>query len=258
MLALAVLVALQGNAVFLDHTPDGSVAARLAQRSVPLFSGQGIMPIPVDHPAGQQNIEFLSSSGTVLGSRTIEVRKVAFPQQNIVIDPSKKQIEPSPGEREAVSRLRETLTPVRRFALPFTPPVRGCMNSPFGVARLHNGQPSGNYHRGVDQRSPHGRPVRAAAAGVVRISRMFNLHGGTIGLDHGQGVTSLYLHLSRFAVKEGHTVKQGDIVGYIGATGFATGPHLHWQVHVHGVPVNPLQWVKLTPCATCRECRLGG
>jgi murein DD-endopeptidase MepM/ murein hydrolase activator NlpD len=123
------------------------------------------------------------------------------------------------------------------------------MNSPFGVRRLHNSEPTGNYHRGLDQRSKRGTPVRAITGGVVRIVRMFNLHGGTVGIDHGEGVTSFYLHLSRFHVKEGARVRGGDVVGYAGSTGFATGPHLHWQLTVNGVPVNPHQWVEgIAPC----------
>jgi murein DD-endopeptidase MepM/ murein hydrolase activator NlpD len=117
------------------------------------------------------------------------------------------------------------------------------MNSPFGVLRYHNGVYSGNFHRGMDLRSPKGRPVRAITAGTVRIAHMFRLHGGTVGLDHGQGVTSLYLHLSRIAAREGRVVRRGEIIGWVGATGFATGPHLHWGLYVNGVPVNPAQWI---------------
>jgi murein DD-endopeptidase MepM/ murein hydrolase activator NlpD len=137
---------------------------------------------------------------------------------------------------------------VRHWEEPFLAPTSGCMNSPFGVQRLHNGKPTGNYHRGVDQRGPNGRPIVAAASGVVRIARMFNVHGGTVGIDHGQGLTSIYIHMSKIAAEEGAMVKKGDVIGYIGSTGFSTGPHLHWGINVHGVPVQPLQWVKLTPC----------
>jgi murein DD-endopeptidase MepM/ murein hydrolase activator NlpD len=78
---------------------------------------------------------------------------------------------------------------------------------------------------------------------------MWNVHGGTVGIDHGQGLASYYLHLSRFKAKEGERVRKGDIVGYVGATGFATGPHLHWQMTVNGVPVNPHEWVSgIEPC----------
>lgn len=225
---------------------------------VPLFaqadgSRAGLMPVPVDHAPGQHSIEFLDASGGVLHSAAATVRDGRFATQNIVIAPSKTQVKPSPGEMEAVAALRATVSPVRHWEEPFALPVPGCMNSPFGVQRLHNGKPTGNYHRGVDQRGPKGRAIRAVAAGEVKIARMFNIHGGTVGIDHGQGVTSFYLHMSRFAVKEGAMVKKGEVIGYVGATGFATGPHLHWGLYVNGVPVQPRQWVKLAPCAAVKK-----
>jgi murein DD-endopeptidase MepM/ murein hydrolase activator NlpD len=80
--------------------------------------------------------------------------------------------------------------------------------------------------------------------------KAWNIHGNTVGIDHGQGVESIYLHLSRFAVAEGAQVARGDVIGYAGSTGRSTAPHLHWSVYVNGVPVDPAQWVSLKPCAT--------
>jgi murein DD-endopeptidase MepM/ murein hydrolase activator NlpD len=108
--------------------------------------------------------------------------------------------------------------------------------------------PTGNYHGGLDQRGPRGTPIRAIAGGSVRIARMFNIHGGTVGIDHGQGVTSFYLHMSKFATAEGATVAKGDVIGYVGTTGRSTAPHLHWSIAVNGFNVNPSQWVKVPPC----------
>jgi murein DD-endopeptidase MepM/ murein hydrolase activator NlpD len=128
--------------------------------------------------------------------------------------------------------------------------VRGCLISPFGVQRYHNGQPTGNYHRGIDQRAAEGRAVRAPAAGVMRLARMYRLHGGTVGLDHGQGMVSIHIHMSKLSVKQGQRVEAGRVIGLAGSTGFATGPHLHWSLYVNGLPVNPLPWLPaLQPCA---------
>jgi murein DD-endopeptidase MepM/ murein hydrolase activator NlpD len=82
----------------------------------------------------------------------------------------------------------------------------------------------------------------------VKIAQPFPLRGGTVGLDHGQGLESIYLHLSRFAVKSGDQVKQGDVIGYVGSSGRSTGPHLHWTLYANGDPVNPRQWVSLKTC----------
>jgi murein DD-endopeptidase MepM/ murein hydrolase activator NlpD len=116
------------------------------------------------------------------------------------------------------------------------------------VQRLLNGKPTGDYHGGIDQRSPAGHPVRAVAAGTVRVVRMFSLRGGTVGIDHGQGLASMYLHLSKFATSEGAAVKKGEVIGYIGSTGRSSGPHLHWSLYANQVPVNPAQWVPLQAC----------
>jgi murein DD-endopeptidase MepM/ murein hydrolase activator NlpD len=115
--------------------------------------------------------------------------------------------------------------------------------SPFGVARLHNGRPTGEFHGGIDQRGALGTPIHAAAAGVVKIVQPFNVLGGTVAIDHGQGLETMYLHMSKLNVAVGDHVAKGAVIGYVGATGRANGPHLHWVVYVNGVPQNPQQWV---------------
>jgi murein DD-endopeptidase MepM/ murein hydrolase activator NlpD len=87
------------------------------------------------------------------------------------------------------------------------------------------------------------------AGGTVKIVRAWNIHGGTVGIDHGQGLQSIYLHMSKFATAEGAVVKKGDVIGYVGSTGRSTAPHLHWSLYANGVPVNPRQWVQLKACA---------
>ncbi len=154
---------------------------------------------------------------------------------------------------ETVAAFRENLSEKRLWAEPLALPVAGCMSSPFGVQRLYNGKASGSYHGGVDQRSPAGRPVRAVADGVVKIVRAWNIHGGTVGIDHGQGLQSIYLHMSKFAATEGAVVKKGDVIGYVGSTGRSTAPHLHWSLYANGVPVNPRQWVPLKACAARKK-----
>jgi murein DD-endopeptidase MepM/ murein hydrolase activator NlpD len=145
--------------------------------------------------------------------------------------------------------FRENLSETRYWQDRFIEPVAGCMISPFGVRRLRNHKPTGDFHGGVDLRSPTGTPIRAAADGTVKIAQLITALGNMVALDHGQGVETIYMHMSKLAVEPGATVKQGDIIGYVGATGRANGPHLHWSVYVNSVQVNPGQWVKLTACA---------
>lgn len=223
-------------------------SARFAGKSVPLFPqpdgrSLALMPVPVTQKPGEHVLEVLDRQGKSLHRAAVWIEDARFPRQNIRVSKGMATLQPGPGEMETVRGLQNLVSPERYWREPFLSPTPDCINSPFGVSRYHNGKFTGNYHRGVDLRSPQGRPVRATADGVVRIARMFRLHGGTAGLDHGQGVTSTYIHLSKISVREGDRVGQGDVIGYVGATGFATGPHLHWGLYVNGLPVNPAQWI---------------
>lgn len=242
----------QGETIRLV-SPDPTTAARMNGRTVRLFAQPeggrlGLMPVPVEEAPGLYKIEFIAKDGSVLHAADVTVRDARFPKQNVAMGKAIAELEPSPGEMETVAAFRKTVSETRRWAEPFVVPVAGCMTSPFGVKRLVNGKPTGNYHGGVDQRSPAGRPVRAIAGGVVRIVRKYNIHGGTVGIDHGQGLESIYLHMSKFATAEGAVVNRGDVVGYVGSTGRSTAAHLHWSVYVNGVPVNPAQWTALKAC----------
>ncbi len=230
-----------------------AVSARFCDRTIRLFPQQdganfGLMPVPVLQKPGQYPLEFLDKDGAVLHRQLILIRNAHYGKQNIVIAKALSELRPSPGEMETVSAFRHELTPVRYWQEPLEAPVPGCLTSPFGVQRLHNGKPTGDFHAGVDQRAPADSPVHAVAAGEVKIVRPFNLRGGTVALDHGEGLESIYLHMSHFAVKEGDHVSRGEVIGYVGSTGRSTAPHLHWTLYVQGEPVTPLQWMHLEPC----------
>jgi murein DD-endopeptidase MepM/ murein hydrolase activator NlpD len=176
-----------------------------------------------------------------------------FPKQNVVIEQSLAELKPSPGETDTVTAFRNAVSEVRYWSEPLALPVRGCMTSPFGVQRYMNGKPTGGFHGGLDQRSRAGTPVHAVEGGTVKIVREWNLHGRTVGIDHGQGLESMYLHMSKVAVEEGATVKKGDVVGYVGSTGRSTAPHLHWSLYVNGVTVNPRDWVQTAGCQVAKK-----
>jgi murein DD-endopeptidase MepM/ murein hydrolase activator NlpD len=180
----------------------------------------------------------------------VSVVDAHFLKQNVTIEPRLAELQPSPGETETVNDFRKTVSDTRHWSEPLEIPVQGCMTSPFGVRRYLNGKPTGGFHLGIDQRSPAGAPIHAVDGGVVKFAREWNLHGRTVGVDHGQGLESAYLHMSRIAVSEGATVKKGDVLGYVGSTGRSTAPHLHWSLYVNSVPVNPLDWISAKPCAS--------
>lgn len=138
---------------------------------------------------------------------------------------------------EQTPRGRVRLT--RPFRGGFIRPVNGAIVSGFGM-RYHPILKVERMHNGVDIAAPYGAPIKAAADGEVVFAGYRRGYGNTIIIDHGGGVATLYGHCSALAVGEGTIVKQGQVIGYVGATGLATGPHLHFEVRHNGEPVNPL------------------
>jgi len=234
-------------------TSDQASSARLHGRTIALFPQRdgpalGLMPVPTLEEPGQYELDFLDAAGAVLHTTEISVEDADYRRENITIAPSISTLKPSPGEQATVGKFRETVSSERYWREPFEAPLPGCVTSPFGSTRLHNGKLTGDFHAGVDQRGAAGTPIHPITPGVVKIVQKWNLRGGTVAIDHGQGVQTIYLHMSAFQAKVGQQVGTGDVIGYVGATGRATGPHLHWTMYVNGVPVNPGQWMKLEPC----------
>ena len=233
--------------------PAEFISAKLNDRSAKLYlqpNGQrfGLLPISVKDTPG--TFPLIISSGDSNESKTLQVviRKTIFPSQNVTLAPEIEALHSTPEEMALLTHFRDTISETRSWQDPLAGPVSGCMTSPFGVKRLHNGKPTGEYHGGIDQRTPEGEPIRAVAAGTVTFAKQFNVLGNAVGIDHGQGLESMYLHMTRLAVASGATVQRGDILGYAGSTGRLTGPHLHWVLYVNGINVNPAQWIKLQPC----------
>jgi murein DD-endopeptidase MepM/ murein hydrolase activator NlpD len=229
--------------------------AKLHDRTVRLFpqsngGSQGLMPIAVADIPGAYNVEFLAEDDSKLASAKLTIRATTFPTQNVVLAPQIEALHSTPEDIQTLTEFRNTVSDAKYWEDPLTAPVLGCVLSPFGVKRLHNGKPTGEFHAGIDQRSPAGRPVHAVAAGTVKIAQPFAVLGGTVAIDHGQGLETMYLHMSKLLVEPGARVKKGEVIGYVGATGRANGPHLHWVVDVNGVPVNPQQWVALKSCGS--------
>ena len=134
---------------------------------------------------------------------------------------------------------------VRASAAPTLWPVSGRITGSFGE-RIDPFNGEGAFHRGVDISGAYGEPVIAPADGEVVFAHAINGYGRTVILDHGHSVTTLYGHLSNFAVIAGQEIHRGNIIGYIGLTGRSTGPHLHYEVRIHDTPVNPYKYLRIT------------
>ena len=156
-------------------------------------------------------------------------------------------VDPPPAIAERIEREQASVAAARErddartgFAQHFIRPVEGRISGRFGNQRVYNGTPKAP-HSGMDIAAANGTPVRAPADGVVTFADPgLYLTGGTVVLDHGHGISSNFLHLSRIEVKVGDAVKQGEVIAAVGATGRATGPHLHWGMNWFETRIDPL------------------
>lgn len=146
-----------------------------------------------------------------------------------------------PGELRRIAAARAVETGAVGWLEPFRWPATGRVSGLFGAQRVYQGVP-GSFHSGVDVALPSGAPVLAPASGVVVLAaeRPFTLEGNLLIIDHGAGLNSAFLHLSRIDVREGDRVAAGQLVGRVGATGRATGPHLHWGLRWREARLDPL------------------
>ena len=155
------------------------------------------------------------------------------------VNPPKAIAERIEREQAQVAEARRRDGDETGFAQVFIRPVDGRISGRFGRARSYNGQP-GAPHSGMDIAAATGTPVKAPASGTVIFANPdLYLTGGTLVIDHGHGISSTFLHLSRIDVKVGDTVRQGDVVAAVGASGRATGPHLHWGMNWFDVRIDP-------------------
>jgi len=187
---------------------------------------------------------------TIRGEDTVRnflvwLRDRAFPTQRLWI--SGNSLTATQIELDRVAEFKELVTPEKYWNGAFLRPSQGSVSTIFGVRRYYNGEFAQNYyHKGVDYAAGTGSPIVAPADGRIELigreSEGFNVHGNTIGIDHGQGVLSIFLHLNTINVQEGEMVKAGQQIGTVGSTGASTGPHLHWGLYVNGQAVDPSPW----------------
>jgi len=198
---------------------------------------------PLDQP---RSLQIQVQGGGEVKTVAVVLRNRKFPTQSIWLPPGKDN-DGTDYEFNRVDAFKKLVTPQRYWKGVFVRPNQGPITTGYGLRRYYNGKFAQDYyHRGVDYAGPQGSPVVAAADGRValvgRVAQGFQLHGNTVGIDHGQGVVTIYLHLSRINVREGDFVQAGQVIGAVGATGGVTGPHLHWGLYVNGLCVDPVPW----------------
>ena len=205
---------------------------------------RALLPTTPLEKAGARQIQ-VAGDGQVQ-KLSVQVRSRNFPTQSITLPPGKDQ-EGTDAEFDRVDAFKALVTPQKFWNGPLLRPNSGEITTIYGVRRYYNGVFAQDYyHRGVDYAGAYGSPVVAPAAGRValvgRESQGFKIHGNVVGIDHGQGVASILMHLSRIDVKEGDFVPAGQVIGALGSTGASTGPHLHWGLYVNGQAIDPVPW----------------
>lgn len=205
-----------------------------------------LVGIPLDTPPGTQAIRIETESGAA--QREFTVAPWTYGEQRLRLR-NRRQVEPTPEDLRRIEREQAHTAAIKATfstAAPdsgFARPSLGRLSSRFGLRRFFNGQER-LPHSGLDFAAPAGSPVLAPAAGSVVDSGNYFFNGNTIFLDHGQGLISAYMHLSRIDVVVGQRVERGQRLGAVGASGRATGPHLHWTVILNATPVDPLLFLE--------------
>ncbi len=204
---------------------------------------QVLVGIPLMEKFGKKSIEVHDASTR---SFDFDVTEHNYTEQYITLKgKNKKYVNPNLAHMDRIKKERPILSSARKvfsnIALSdgfFIRPVNGVTTSPFGLKRFYNKQPR-RPHTGLDYAGDTGTPIKAPADGKVILSGKYFFNGNAVFLDHGQGLISVYIHMNERLVKQGQHIKQGDLIGTIGQTGRATGPHLHWGIYLNQTVINP-------------------
>jgi len=212
-------------------------------QSMYAFIGVGADDAAGTYPA---KIDFTlkgGSKGSI--SQPLTVAPTRWPSDAVNVPPSLVPLlDPAvqSAETAQLGQFYGGFTPQKLWSGPWLMPVQGPVTTHFGEQRSYNGGSVSGHHSGTDLGSDLGTPVVATNSGKVVMARQLRVHGNMVVIDHGGGVYSGYAHLSSFAAAEGQAVKAGDIIGYVGNTGLSTGAHLHWEMSVGGVLVDPIKF----------------
>lgn len=231
----------------------GTVSGSFLERSLAFMSVDSgtrhiaLVGIPIFAESGIFTVDLTVDSNGIQTPFAFNVRVLAgaYGSQNLnVSDENLTAPAVQDAELDLLASITNTVTLERQWSGPFSIPAAAAMNSPFGTRRSYNGGDISGFHSGADFASAPGTAIFAAANGTVVLADELNIRGNSVVLDHGWGIYSLYAHMTTINVALGQTVATGDIIGTAGSTGRVTGPHLHWEVWVNGVPVNPLTWTQ--------------
>ncbi len=251
-LLLPLLAAVVGSGVpggvVAVPLPEHAVGAHFEGRPAVVHRDHALIGLPLETSPGEYSVDIGTRTGDVKVSFNVEPKE--FPVQRLTIANDRMV---NPRSEDLVRIGKETARMRAAYALaspaggdlhPFLLPVDGEMSSPFGRKRILNGQPR-SPHQGLDIAANTGTQMIAPAAGTVVVTGNFFFNGNTVMIDHGSGLVTMYCHLHEVHVEEGDSLVRGETFGSVGATGRATGPHLHWTVSMHGAKVDPLALIQV-------------
>ncbi|GBD99218.1 murein DD-endopeptidase MepM [bacterium BMS3Abin07] len=206
----------------------------------------GLSSTGIEQPPGNYNIRVHLGNET----KTVRIHVRAIKSKKILIQLPDDKVTLSPeDERRAeneisIMRAKWLKRTGHLWHGRFSPPLETAVSTKFGILRIINGHKK-SIHKGVDYRGRRGMRVKAINSGVVSLTGRQFFGGNTVMIDHGDGIFSIYMHLDKILVKEGQRINRSDVIGLVGSTGRATGPHLHLTVKWEGLTVNPLSLFSL-------------
>ncbi len=233
---------IQGGLAF-GHTEAGS-RVKLDGQSIPLARDGRFMlafgrdqsphaTLAIAHASGKTETQELT-----IAQRTYDIQRIDGLPQNKV-EPNEAELKRIKAEQARINAARARDTDLPYAFEGFDWPALGPISGVYGSQRILNGEPR-RPHFGVDVAAPVGTPLKAPAGGIVSLADAdLFFTGGTVIIDHGHGLASLFAHMQKVAVKEGDRLAKGDVTGALGGTGRATGPHLHWGMYLFNTPIDP-------------------
>ena len=232
--------------IYVWEIPTAATEIRFANRPIFTVNGKAIIGVPISQEPGEAAIDFLLEN---LSKKEIfRIKKKNYTEQRItladtkMVSPPAKELERIRKESAAQKAVYASFTPQIDLSQGFIMPLEGRKTSLYGHRRFFNDVPR-SPHSGLDIAAPTGTPIVAPGPGIVALRGDFYFNGKTILLDHGQGLITMYCHMSEYMVEEGEFIDQGQMLGLVGSTGRSTGPHLHWSVSLNNFRIDPLEFL---------------
>ena len=214
-----------------------SQKGKYAVVGISLKTRPGDYPLELTHKTASDTDEHQSMLSFQVGAKEYRVQRLTIENKRKV-NPYKEDMDRIIRERNEMNKAFKSFENLAQPAVDFVLPAEGPISSPFGLKRILNDQPR-NPHSGLDIAAPTGTPIHAPATGRVTAVGNYFFNGNTVLLDHGQGLISMYCHMSETTVAVGDALSPGDLIGKVGKTGRVTGPHLHGSVSLNNARVDP-------------------